>query len=56
MLHVVPRGGRADIVDSCFKKSMIWDNVRVMQLAINMRVFHTNTEAIDGLTYEEFIE
>lgn len=37
-LPVVPRGTRADEVKACFKSSILWPNVKILSLRVNMRV------------------
>ena len=38
ILPVVKNGGRAQVVDACFKSSPLWPSMTVMQLETNMRV------------------
>ena len=38
LLPVVVRGGRAQVVNTCMKRSALWDDVTVMKLTRNMRV------------------
>ena len=38
ILPVIPQGTRGSIVDTCVKKSYLWDNVVVKHLHTNMRV------------------
>ena len=38
LLPVVVRGGRAQVVNTCMKRSILWDTVEVMKLTRNMRV------------------
>ena len=38
ILPVIPRGTRGNIVDTCVKKSYLWDSIIVKHLHTNMRV------------------
>ena len=37
-LPVIPGGSRAQIVDACIRRSVLWDHVEVLELEENMRV------------------
>ncbi|XP_044591486.1 uncharacterized protein LOC123269716 [Cotesia glomerata] len=37
-LPVVPRGTRADEIKACLKSSILWPNIKVLSLKVNMRV------------------
>ena len=45
ILPVIPHGTRGDIVDSCLKKSYMWDSVIVKHLHTNMRVYLCGDQA-----------
>ena len=45
ILPVIPRGTRGYIVDSCLKKSYLWDSVIVKHIHTNMRVYLCGDQA-----------
>ncbi len=44
ILHVVPKGGREDIVSASVPRSHLWQHVTILRLHINMRVMAANSE------------
>ena len=46
-LPVISRGIKADQINSCLKKSYIWDHIQKVSSTINMRV-HLNIADADG--------
>jgi hypothetical protein len=44
ILHVVPKGGREDIVSASLLRSHLWQHVTILRLHINMRVMATNSK------------
>ncbi len=38
ILPVIPRGARTQIVQACLKRSIIWENIKCLDLTINMRL------------------
>jgi hypothetical protein len=44
ILHVVPKGGREDIVSASLPRSHLWQHVTILHLHINMRVMAANSE------------
>jgi ATP-dependent DNA helicase PIF1 len=55
VLPVVPRSGRAEIVNACLKTSYIWKEVILRRLTINMRVETGENNADENMTYSEFL-
>ncbi|XP_074323822.1 uncharacterized protein LOC141660731 [Apium graveolens] len=45
ILHVLPKAGRAEIVNASFNKSRLWKSCRVFLLSWNMRLHSGNSEA-----------
>jgi ATP-dependent DNA helicase PIF1 len=39
---VIPKGTREDIVDACFKQSILWKGITVLKLKLNMRLANPN--------------
>lgn len=44
ILPVVPNGSRQDIIDACFKRSMIWPHLERLSLTENMRLQNTSRD------------
>jgi ATP-dependent DNA helicase PIF1 len=44
ILHVVPKGGREDIVNASLPRSHLWQHVTILRLHVNMRVMATNSK------------
>jgi ATP-dependent DNA helicase PIF1 len=44
ILHVVPKGGREDIVSVSLPRSHLWQHVTILRLHINMQVMTANSE------------
>ncbi len=44
ILHVVPKGGREDIVGASLPRSHLWQHVIILRVHINMRVMATNSK------------
>ena len=44
ILPVVVRGTRGQIVDACIKSSILWEDVHMMKLTINMRIQDENQQ------------
>ena len=38
-LPVIPRGTKADELKACLKSSVLWKNIKNMQLSTNMRAY-----------------
>ena len=53
ILPVVERGTKTDHINSCLKTSVMWINIRLMQLTKNMRVFLSNNQ--DTATFENYL-
>ncbi len=45
ILPVVRHGGKADILDSCLKKSYLWRHVKILKLSKNMRLTSDDVDA-----------
>jgi hypothetical protein len=43
-MHVVPKGGREDIVSASLPRSHLWQHVAILYLHINMRMMAANSE------------
>ena len=54
LLPVVVRGGRAQVVNTCMKRSILWDDVVVMKLTRNMRVEAVGEATVAGQQLKEF--
>lgn len=54
VLPVVVKGSREDIVQACFKKSVLWNSVTVLRLSINMRL--ANLDCSDAEEQKEYAD
>ncbi|XP_028753423.1 uncharacterized protein LOC114713014, partial [Neltuma alba] len=55
ILPVVPKGGRADIVDASINSSELWNHCRMFQLTKNMRLLSSGDHG-DNLKVQQFSE
>ncbi len=55
VLPVVPRGGRYEIVNACFKTSYMWNVVKLSRLAINMRVKNGENDDSEYIAFSKFL-
>ena len=42
ILPIIVKGSREDIVQACFKRSTLWNDVTALKLTINMRLANAN--------------
>ena len=55
-LPVVKNGTRYDIVNASFNRSLLWQNVSIMKLTINMRIMRlTGNDKVKAQEFAEFL-
>lgn len=54
LLPVVVRGGRAQVVNTCMKRSLLWEYVTVLKLTRNMRVEALGADSAAGQELRDF--